>query len=64
MAYVTTEDGAEISYKDWGSAGAQPIVFHHGPPLSPDDWDAQLLSLMLTTHADVINPDILAFIQS
>ena len=43
MAYVTTEDGAEIYYKDWGSADAQPIVFHHGWPLSSDDWDAQLL---------------------
>ncbi|EXJ52188.1 hypothetical protein [Microbacterium sp. MRS-1] len=43
---------------------AQPIVFHHGWALSSDDWDAQLLYFMLTTHADVINPDILAFIQS
>lgn len=56
MAYVTTEDGAEIYYKDWGSADAQPIVFHHGWPLSSDDWDAQLLYFMLTTHADVSTP--------
>jgi pimeloyl-ACP methyl ester carboxylesterase len=35
MAYVTTEDGAEIYYKDWGSADAQPIVFHHGWPSRP-----------------------------
>ena len=39
---VTTNDGAEIFYKDWGRAG-QPIVFHHGWPLSADDWDAQMM---------------------
>jgi non-heme chloroperoxidase len=38
---VTTKDGLEIFYKDWGSG--QPIVFSHGWPLSADDWDAQLL---------------------
>jgi non-heme chloroperoxidase len=43
MPFVTTTDGAEIFYKDWGSTDAQPIVFHHGWPLSSDDWDAQLL---------------------
>ena len=43
MAYVTTADGVDIFYKDWGSRDAQPIVFHHGWPLSSDDWDAQLL---------------------
>ena len=43
MAFVTTEDGAEIFYKDWGSHDAQPIMFHHGWPLSSDDWDAQML---------------------
>ena len=43
MAFVTTEDGAEIYYKDWGSRDAQPIMFHHGWPLSADDWDAQML---------------------
>jgi non-heme chloroperoxidase len=36
-------DGVEIFYKDWGSKNAQPIVFHHGWPLSADDWDAQML---------------------
>jgi non-heme chloroperoxidase len=41
MPYVTTEDGTEIFYKDWGNG--QPIVFHHGWPLSADDWDAQLM---------------------
>ncbi|HSI39901.1 MAG TPA: alpha/beta hydrolase [Xanthobacteraceae bacterium] len=43
MAYVTTKDGVEIFYKDWGPKEAQPIVFHHGWPLSSDDWDAQML---------------------
>jgi non-heme chloroperoxidase len=43
MAFVTTDDGAEIYYKDWGSPDAQPIMFHHGWPLSADDWDAQML---------------------
>ncbi|ARJ05264.1 chloroperoxidase [Cnuibacter physcomitrellae] len=43
MPFVTTEDGAEIFYKDWGPKDAQPIMFHHGWPLSSDDWDAQML---------------------
>ncbi|MGH8462507.1 MAG: alpha/beta fold hydrolase [Pseudomonas sp.] len=43
MSILTTADGVEIFYKDWGPKGAQPIVFHHGWPLSSDDWDAQLL---------------------
>lgn len=43
MAYVTTKDGVEIFFKDWGPKDAQPIVFHHGWPLSADDWDAQML---------------------
>jgi non-heme chloroperoxidase len=43
MATITTKDGVEIYYKDWGLKNAQPIVFHHGWPLSGDDWDTQLL---------------------
>jgi non-heme chloroperoxidase len=43
MGTVTTKDGVEIFYKDWGPRDAQPLVFHHGWPLSADDWDAQLL---------------------
>ncbi len=43
MSFVKTEDGTEIYYKDWGSKDAQPIVFHHGWPLSADDWDAQMM---------------------
>ena len=41
--YVITQDGTEIFYKDWGPKDAQPIVFHHGWPLSSDDWDTQML---------------------
>jgi len=41
--YVTTEDSTRIFYKDWGPRDAQPIVFHHGWPLSGDDWDNQML---------------------
>ena len=41
MGVLTTKDGAEIFYKDWGSG--QPIVFHHGWPLSADDWDGQMM---------------------
>lgn len=41
--YVTTKDGTQIFYKDWGPKDAQPIVFHHGWPLSADDWDNQML---------------------
>ncbi|WP_420826060.1 alpha/beta fold hydrolase [Rhodoplanes elegans] len=43
MPFVTTKDGVDIFYKDWGPKDAQPIVFHHGWPLSSDDWDAQML---------------------
>jgi len=43
MAMITTKDGVEIFYKDWGPRNAQPLVFHHGWPLSADDWDTQLL---------------------
>ncbi|CAN7182471.1 alpha/beta hydrolase [Phenylobacterium sp. LjRoot164] len=41
MPTITTTDGAEIFYKDWGAG--RPIVFHHGWPLSADDWDAQMM---------------------
>src|SRR5690242_21856786 len=41
MPTITTKDGTEIFYKDWGSG--QPIVFSHGWPLSADDWDGQML---------------------
>jgi len=41
MPKITVKDGTEIFYKDWGTG--QPIVFHHGWPLSSDDWDAQMM---------------------
>ena len=39
--FITTQDGTQIFYKDWGTG--HPIVFHHGWPLTSDDWDAQML---------------------
>jgi non-heme chloroperoxidase len=43
MPFITTPDATEIFYKDWGPKDAQPIVFHHGWPLTADDWDAQMM---------------------
>ncbi|MFF7399940.1 alpha/beta fold hydrolase [Achromobacter sp. NPDC008082] len=43
MSTITTTDGVQIFFKDWGPKSAQPIMFHHGWPLSSDDWDAQML---------------------
>jgi non-heme chloroperoxidase len=43
VSTVTTRDGVAIFYKDWGPRTAQPVMFHHGWPLSADDWDAQML---------------------
>ena len=80
MSTIIVKDGTEHFYKDWGVG--QPIVFHHGWPLSGDDGDTQTMYFaergyrviaqtypgyphgIATTHADVINPDILAFIRS
>jgi len=45
--FFTTNDGARIFFKDWGPKDAQPIVFHHGWPLSSDDWDAQMMFFAL-----------------
>src|ERR1044071_631753 len=41
MSTITTKDGTQIYYKDWGEG--QPLFFHHGWPLSGDDWDGQML---------------------
>jgi len=41
MPTITTKDGTQIYYKDWGEG--QPVVFSHGWPLSADDWDAQMM---------------------
>ncbi len=43
MGRIRTDDGTEIFYKDWGPREATPIVFHHGWPLSADDWDSQMM---------------------
>ncbi|KIF94536.1 alpha/beta fold hydrolase [Enterobacter cloacae] len=43
MGYVTTRDGVNIYYKDWGPKDGEVIFFHHGWPLSSDDWDTQML---------------------
>lgn len=42
-AFITTQDGTKIFYKDWGPKDATALVFHHGWPLSSDDWDNQML---------------------
>ena len=47
MGTITTNDGTEIFYKDWGSG--QPVVFSHGWPLSADDWDTQMLFFLQHT---------------
>lgn len=47
MSMMTTSDGTRLFYKDWGPTDAQPIVFHHGWPLSSDDWDNQMLFFRL-----------------
>lgn len=43
MAIITASDGTDLFYKDWGAKDAQPVMFHHGWPLSADDWDSQML---------------------
>ncbi|HEX3919598.1 MAG TPA: alpha/beta hydrolase [Caulobacteraceae bacterium] len=48
MPTITTKDGTHIFYKDWGTG--QPIVFHHGWPLSADDWDAQMMFFVAHGH--------------
>jgi non-heme chloroperoxidase len=50
MPTITTKDGAQIFFKDWGPKNAQPIVFHHGWPLSSDDWDNQLLFFLASDY--------------
>ena len=48
MSTITTPDGVEIFFKDWGSG--QPIVFSHGWPLSGDDWDTQMMFFVLNGY--------------
>ncbi|MCL9998847.1 MAG: alpha/beta hydrolase [Erythrobacter sp.] len=47
MGTITTTDGTQIFYKDWGPKDAQPIVFHHGWPLTADDWDNQMMFFLM-----------------
>ncbi|WHU05128.1 alpha/beta hydrolase [Sphingomonas sp. NIBR02145] len=47
MATIKTADGTEIFYKDWGPKTATPIVFHHGWPLTADDWDSQMMYFLM-----------------
>ncbi|HUD29214.1 MAG TPA: alpha/beta hydrolase [Novosphingobium sp.] len=47
MPAITTKDGTEIFYKDWGPKDAPPVVFHHGWPLSADDWDSQMMYFLI-----------------
>jgi non-heme chloroperoxidase len=44
-SYITTRDGVQLYYKDWGPRGGQPIVFSHGWPLNSDSWESQMLFL-------------------
>jgi non-heme chloroperoxidase len=46
MNFITANDNARIFYKDWGPRDAQPLVFHHGWPLTADEWNNQLLSFL------------------
>jgi non-heme chloroperoxidase len=43
MSFLKTTDGTQIYYKDWGPRDGKPVVFHHGWPLSADDWDGRML---------------------
>jgi non-heme chloroperoxidase len=50
MSTVRSKDGVEIFYKDWGPKNAEPIVFHHGWPLSSDDWNDLFSRQGLSRH--------------
>ncbi|MBP2558138.1 non-heme chloroperoxidase [Neorhizobium galegae] len=50
QSFIRTKDGVDIFYKDWGPKDAQPIVFHHGWPLSSDDWDNQMLFFLASGY--------------
>ena len=77
MNTITTKDGTQICYKDWGSG--QPVVFSHGWPLSSDSWESQMLFLatngyrciahdrrghgLTATHKEQLNADLLSFLK-
>jgi pimeloyl-ACP methyl ester carboxylesterase len=50
VPFVTTQQGVDIYYKDWGPKDAQPIVFHHGWPLTADDWDGHMLFFLRQSY--------------
>ena len=57
MPMIAIKDGTQIFYKDWGPRDAQPIVFHHGWPLSSDDWDVPMaIASLRTTGAVTVAP--------
>jgi non-heme chloroperoxidase len=56
MTTITTRDGAQVFFKAWGDKNAQPVVFHHGWPLSGDEWDSQVL-FFLSHGYRAIAPD-------
>jgi non-heme chloroperoxidase len=56
MTTITTRDGAQVFYKAWGDKNAQPVVLHHGWPLSGDEWDSQVL-FFLSHGYRAIAPD-------
>jgi non-heme chloroperoxidase len=59
MSFVKTQDGVEMFYKDWGPKDAQPIMFHHGWPLSSDDWDGQMLFFLKNGYRVITTPQTL-----
>ena len=44
-SYITTKDGVQLYYKDWGPKNGQPVVFSHGWPLNSDSWESQMIFL-------------------
>ena len=54
MPTITTHDGVDIFFKDWGSG--RPIVFSHGWPLTADDWDAQMMFFLPRLPGDRARP--------